>query len=184
MGLTRSSFIQLRTVEAAYELLRELGAPAKLLLHVQLVGEAAEILLTQLRTFPVHLDERFVRLGVALHDAGKILHPQELTTPGHQHEAAGEQLLIAHGVEPTLARCCRSHAQWQTLPCSLEELLIALADKLWKGRRQTQLETMIIEQITQQSSLNDWTVFMELDAGFEAIAAEGHLQLLRSQVMN
>jgi hypothetical protein len=41
------------------------------------------------------VDKRFVRLGVAFHDARKILHPEELIAKGTNHEAAGEALLIA-----------------------------------------------------------------------------------------
>lgn len=51
--------------------LQELAAPAKLILHVQLVAEAADALLLGYRQLPLVIDETLVQLGVALHDAGK-----------------------------------------------------------------------------------------------------------------
>jgi hypothetical protein len=170
----------LKTPQDAYQLMQQLGATPKLLRHVQLVGEAAELLVAELQYF--QLDDRLIRLGVAIHDAGKILHPQELSHPGNQHEADGETLLLSHGVEPAIARCCRSHAQWQTMACSLEELMIALADNLWKGKRNQSLEDLVIRELASRSQQDYWYVFMQMDACFEQIAAGGDNRLLRSQI--
>jgi hypothetical protein len=101
--------LDLNTVNDAYAMLQRLGAPPRLFCHVKLVGEAAELLIAKLQQLQVPVNEHFVHLGVAFHDAGKILHPEELVAKGTQHEAAGEQLLISNGVDPILARCCRSH---------------------------------------------------------------------------
>jgi HD domain len=174
--------LELSTVKDGYTLLQTLGASPQLIRHVKLVGEAAEVLVTKLRQLEVPFDQRFVRLGVAFHDAGKILHPEELVAKGTKHEAAGEQLLIANGVEPILARCCRSHGQWQTMDCCFEELLVALADSLWKGKRINQLENTVIQRVAALCQKDYWTLFVEMDSCFEAIAAEGDLRLLRSQV--
>jgi hypothetical protein len=51
-----------------------------------------------------------MRLGVMLHDVGKIVHSQELDGPGAEHEPAGERLLLDHGVSLEVARMCLSHA--------------------------------------------------------------------------
>ncbi|BAY08894.1 HD domain-containing protein [Calothrix sp. NIES-2098] len=168
------------TVHDAHKFLQQLGASSKLIRHVKLVGEAAELLIAKLHQLPVSFNAGFVRLGVAFHDAGKILHPEELTAKGNNHELAGEQLLIAHGVEPSLARCCRSHGQWESMECSLEELLVALADTLWKGKRISQLETMVIERLSALCKRDYWELFVEMDSCFEAIASEGDLRLSRS----
>jgi hypothetical protein len=130
----------------------------------------------------VPVDKRFVRLGVAFHDAEKILHPEELIAKGTNHEAAGEALLIANSVDPSLARCCRSHGQWDTMDCCWEELLVALADTLWKGKRSTLLEEKVIQKTATLGQKDYWELFVEMDACFEAIAAEGDVRLLRSQV--
>jgi hypothetical protein len=170
------------TVDDAYTMLQRLGASHRLICHVKLVGEAAEVLIAKLQQLQVPVDARFVRLGVAFHDAGKILHPEELVAKGTNHEAAGEQLLIANDVDPSLARCCRSHGQWQRMDCCFEELLVALADTLWKGKRNVQLEDEVIQRITALGQKDYWELFVEMDACFEAIAADGHSRLLRSQI--
>ncbi|WP_200929906.1 hypothetical protein [Nostoc piscinale] len=76
-----------QTVNEAYQFLEELGALPKLILHVKLVGEAADLLISKLHELQVQFDESFLRLGVVFHDAGKIIHPEELTAKGNNHEA-------------------------------------------------------------------------------------------------
>jgi hypothetical protein len=165
-----------------YQFLQELDASAHLILHVQLVGEAAELLIVKLQSLQIQFNENLVRLGVAFHDVGKILHPEELQVKGNRHEAAGEKLLLDRGVDPKLARCCRSHGQWQTLDCSLEELLVALADKLWKGQRVRPLEELVLNRLVALSDRDYWELFLEMDACFETIAGGGVDRLLRSQI--
>jgi hypothetical protein len=130
----------------------------------------------------VPFDAQFVRLGVAIHDAGKILHPAELDGAGAEHEPDGERLLLEHGVDPRLARCCMSHARWSTMDCSLEELLVALADKLWKGARHEELERRVIDAVAGKLGKGVWDVFVELDTAFEEIAAGGAERLERSRL--
>jgi hypothetical protein len=168
-------------VEDAYQFLQHLGASSKLIFHVMLVGEAADFLITKLQQLRVAFDKSFVHLGVAFHDTGKILHPDELVAKGNNHEADGEKLLISNGIHPNLARCCRSHGQWQTMECSLEELLVALADNLWKGKRNNQLEDIVIKKLATKCRKDYWELFLEMDSCFEIITAEGDLRLLRSQ---
>jgi hypothetical protein len=169
------------SIDAARNLLVSLGALPSLVTHVRLVGEAAEALLAELQRLGVPLDADFVRAAVALHDAGKILHPGELHGGGSEHEAAGDALLRAHGVDPALARCCLSHAQWDRMPCSLEELTVALADTLWKGRRNETLEKQIVDAVSERLGQSFWNLFVELDTCFESIAADGAERLLRSR---
>jgi hypothetical protein len=166
--------------EDAIKLLAQLGAPARLLQHVKLVGEAAELLIGQLDQLNIQIDQAFIRTGVIFHDAGKILYQAELSNKGNQHEAAGEQLLLQHGVDARLARCCRSHAQWQSMDCSLEELVIALADHLWKGKRSPELELAVIDECAVRLNCTRWDIFVVLDSHFESIAANGNERLRRS----
>jgi HD domain-containing protein len=168
------------TAADALVLLQTLGAPPRLLRHVELVGEAADALLLALTQQRVPTDAVFVRVGVVLHDAGKAIHPHELSGPGAAHEPAGERLLLDHGVPAKLARVCRSHAQWATLEVSLEELVIALADKLWKGVRVPALEERVIEGAAAATARDRWDLFIPLDAAFEEIAAGGDDRLARS----
>lgn len=166
----------------AMDLIRSLGAPARLQRHVELVGEAGEALLALLREQSVAVDEAFVRVGIVLHDAGKIRHPAELHGPGGEHEPAGEAMLLAAGASPELARVCVSHARWAAMDCRLEELAVALADKLWKGVRKTELEERFIDAAAAAGGHDRWNLFVALDSGFERIAADGPQRLARSAV--
>jgi len=166
----------------ALDLIRSLGAPARLQRHVELVGEAGEALLELLREQSVAVDERFVRIGIVLHDAGKIRHPAELNAPGGEHEPSGETMLLAAGVSPELARVCLSHARWAAMDCRLEELAVALADKLWKGVRKTELEERFIDAAAAVGERDRWSLYLALDSGFERIAADGGERLARSAV--
>lgn len=96
----------------AYELLKELGASDRLVSHAQLVSHAADLILREFKSLGVTCDVHIVELGAVLHDSGKIPHPEELSGPGSMHEQAGETLLLAHGVQPEIARCCISHGTW------------------------------------------------------------------------
>jgi len=73
----------------ALALLKDLGAPTRLLRHVELVAEAADILLMELRSLGLTVHDEFVRVGVILHDAGKVLYVNELLQSGAEHEPAG-----------------------------------------------------------------------------------------------
>lgn len=166
----------------ARALLHGLGASRRFIRHVELVGEAADRILEELDRLGVGTDAAFVRVGVALHDAGKILHPAELDEPGDAHEPAGEALLLQRGVTPQLARVCRSHARWHEMPVSFEELLIALADKLWKGVRRSELEERVIDAAAERLGKAWWDVYVQLDSVFERAAADGEDRLRRSRL--
>jgi HD domain len=145
-----------------------------------LVAEAAEILILQFQKLNLSFDPEWIKLGVAFHDTGKILYPIELTERGNKHEAAGEQLLLDRGIDPKIARCCRSHGQWNQMECSFEELAVALADCLWKGKRNVELEHLTISRAAQILNQDYWDVFVKLDDLFEEIARSGNLRLSRS----
>ena len=149
----------------------------KIIAHTRVVGEAAELLLAQLQRLHISHDADFVRVAVVLHDAGKILHPDELRGDGDEHEPAGEKLLLAQGVAPAGL----SHARWAGMPCSLEELLVALADSLSKGKRDAALEKQAIQAISERAGKEFWDLYIELDTCFESIAANGATRLMRSE---
>jgi HD domain len=176
------SFKNLQSVHDCYQLLQDLGAKPRLIQHVKLVGEAAEIIISQLQQLDILFDREWIRLGVAFHDAGKIPYPSELADRGNRHEAAGEILLLEQGIDPKIARCCRSHGQWQQLECSLEELVVALADNLWKGKRNNELEHRVITKIANMLDRDYWEIFIALDSGFEEVAATGASRLSRSTI--
>lgn len=164
----------------AFRLLSEWRAPARLCTHVVLVSEAADALIDQCVDLGVDFDGELVRIGVILHDVGKIRHPGELQGPGNEHEPAGERMLLDEGVRPEIARFCLSHARWRTMKCTLEELLVALSDALWKGKRVEDLELKVIDLMARKANKERWDIFTDLDSCFESIAAEGQARLDRS----
>ncbi len=151
------------------------------MVHAELVGEAAGELLFEMRQLGVPVQEDTVRLGAALHDAGKIIHPNELDSEGNQHEETGEMLLLRAGVPPAVACCCVSHARYASMEVSFEELLVALSDKLWKGKRDSALELRTVDEAAKLLNKDRWGVFCELDNCFERIAAQGSERLARSK---
>lgn len=151
-----------------------------MLTHAALVGEAADLLIEKCIELNLDIDFEFIQIGAAIHDTGKIIHTQEMTGPGSEHEPEGQRMLLAHGVSKSVARCCMSHARWSEMECSLEELLIALSDKLWKGKRVELLELMVIDRIASKLNIERWGIFQDLDAHFEFIAASGDDRLNRS----
>ena len=107
-------------------------------------------------------------------DFSKIKFPDELTGPGRQHE--DDAFLREHGVEPRLARFCRTHSRWdEELP--IEDLLVALSDCVWKGQRIDELEKQVINKIAEQTGVEEWEVFSGLDALLEEIASLGDEKL-------
>ncbi|MBX3199154.1 MAG: HD domain-containing protein [Labilithrix sp.] len=168
------------TVDEARAVLRELGAPDRLVRHGALVLEAAELLLERVRVLGVSVDDGLVRAGVMLHDTGKILHPNELAGGGSNHEEAGRGLLLERGIDPAVARCCVTHAQWASHECSLEELLVALADALWKGVRRDELERRVVDAMARRLMVDPWSIYVTLDTCFEEVADGGSERLSRS----
>jgi hypothetical protein len=169
------------TPSRALELLEDLGATPRLVRHHELVLEAATQLCDSLRRqLGVRFDRDQVLVGAAIHDAGKILHPNEMLEPGTRHEQDGERLLIQHDVPPTFARFCVTHASWAREEIAIEDLLVALADKLWKGKRDDDLERRVVEVVARDVERELWDVFDVLDSICEAIAAGGPQRLSRS----
>ncbi len=167
-------------LDETFQLLRIIGAPPRLLRHGELVCEAAELLIAGLQKLRVPIHADFIRVGAALHDAGKTVRPEELERPGSAHEPAGEALLLHHGATADIARVCRSHAQWREMDVTLDELLVALSDKLWKGVRNGALEELVVERVAAVTKKERWEAFTALDALFENVAADADGRLERS----
>lgn len=164
----------------AYDLLRKMGAPEHLVTHACLVEEVAQLLLYDLKMLGVQVDDNLVRIGAILHDVGKITQPGELSGPGSHHEGEGKSLLLRKGIESRIARCCVSHGNWRTMECTLEELLVSLADNLWKGKRIYDLELLVIDAVSSLLGRERWDVYPLLDSAFEKVASDGHERLQRS----
>ncbi len=168
------------TPRQALDMLVDLGASPWLVRHHELVLEAA--LLVCDRLTDVTFDRVAVLVGAALHDAGKIVHPEEMSVAGSNHEESGRDLLCGRGVSPSIARFCVTHAAWDAAGCSLEDRLVALADKLWKGKRDAALEKWLVDEIAVATHVEPWEVFDRFDAICEAVAADGPARLARSNL--
>lgn len=150
---------------AAAELVVSLDAAPRLAAHLRAVHDVASALVEWLtREYPgLAVDREAVLFGAATHDIGKTIHVEELSVPGIRHEAAGRRLLLDRGVEPRLARFAGTHGSWTAEGIELEDLLVSLADKVWKAKRVPDLEQLIVDRLAAFSGREPWEVFLSLD---------------------
>lgn len=171
------------TPEQAIAWLASRRAHPWLVRHHELVVEAAGVLVDGMTSrLSLDFDRDHVLLGAALHDAGKILHVEEMRERGHAHEEAGRTILRDAGFPDHLARVCVTHAAWSGKEATIEDRLIALADKLWKGKRDTELEDALIGEIAERLGKERWEVFDVVDAICEDVARDAPSRLRRSNV--
>jgi hypothetical protein len=160
-------------------LLTEVSAPPRLAAHLRAVHDVAVDIVGWVgEHYPAaRVDAEAVAFGAATHDIGKTLHPVELSGPGAEHEPAGETLLRRHGVEERLARFARTHAAWDGPDVEIDDLLVSLADKVWKGKRVPDLENRVVERLAASSGEQAWEAFMRLDDLLDRIAAGAEQRL-------
>lgn len=148
------------------DILAKYAAPPRLVAHLTVVHEVAIMLINLLgSSWPVlEYDRERVLMGAATHDVGKAVYTNELTGPGTQHEEIGPQLLLESGLPEAYARFARTHARWNQDPSAqLEDLLVAFADTIWKGKRDESLEQEVAQQIAMRCQEETWQVYMKLD---------------------
>jgi hypothetical protein len=161
------------------QLCEKLDAPDRLIAHLTLVHDAGvEIVDGLQQQFPMlNFYAEAVLFGAASHDLGKVLHPDELTGPGNRHETDGSGLLEANGISQELARFARTHGAWSREDLPLQDLLVALADCVWKGQRLEALEAQVVSRIAEQTGREAWEVFDKLDGLLDEIAHHGDERL-------
>jgi putative nucleotidyltransferase with HDIG domain len=152
----------------AAELLRDVQAPPRLVAHLRAVHDAAAELVGWVVKRGLAVDADAVLFGAATHDIGKALHRGELSGPGSEHEAAGRELLLERGVAPELAKYAAKHSTLSA-DSALDELLVSLADTVWKGKRRTELEDLVVARLTEAGGREVWDEFLELDTVLTAI---------------
>ena len=157
----------------AIGLCEKLKAPPRLVAHLALVHDVALELLDAIAAqWPsVRADRDAVAFGAGTHDLGKTACLGEIMEPGDEHAARGPAILEALGVPSNLARFARTHSAWRTEGVALEDLLVALADNIWKGSRYEPLETEVARRLAVLTGTEQWRILMGLDAILERIAA-------------
>ena len=156
-------------------LLNDHHAPPRLIAHLIVVHHIANQLVSALRrTWPgLSFDPYLVQMGAALHDVGKLTYPSELVSDGDYHEQAGYDLLVKAGIDPDIAKFAVTHSgRTSETGLRLEDILVALADKCWRGKRDRTLEDMLCRRISTDLSRPSWEVFSELDTILTSITEQ------------
>jgi hypothetical protein len=122
-------------------------------------------------------DARAVAFGAATHDIGKALHPEELSGPGAEHEGAGYGLLLSYGVAERYARFAQTHSAWNADGIGIDDLLVSLADKVWKAKRVRDLEQLLVDRLAVASGEAPWQAFLALDDVLGRIAGDADRRL-------
>lgn len=180
IALDETSDPVLRPLPAAVAaLLDEVGAPPRLVAHLRAVHDVAVQLVDWVgRHCPaLAVDREAVLFGAATHDIGKTLHPEELSGPGDRHEEAGRQLLLARGVRPEAARFAGTHASWGTPDADVADLLVSLADKVWKNKRVADLEDLVVAELSRAGGRPVWQEFLDLDEFLTGLGEGADLRL-------
>ena len=60
----------------------------------------------------------------------------------------------------------------------LEDILVAFADTIWKGKRDESLEQEIVRQIAQQCQEEIWNVYVKFDDLACELAKDAHERIL------
>ena len=152
--------------------------PQRLYAHLMIVHDVANKLLEEInRTWgSLNINKNLVLFGSATHDIGKTIYTNELSEVGHKHEQAGLQLLLSLGISEEKSKFAASHSSWSA-NSTLEELLVSLADKIWKGNRVHDLEDLLIERISTETKTECWAVFSLLDSIIDDIAKDADKRL-------
>ena len=74
------------------------------------------------------------------------------------------------------AKFAASHAVWSE-KSTIEELVVSLADKVWKGCLIQDLEDLLIEKIATETKIEHWRIFSLLDSIIEDITRDADERL-------
>jgi len=154
------------------ELLEILNAPVRLKRHLSIVHTTASEILTQLKVeWPVlKLNHKLILFGAATHDIGKTAITSELYESGKRHELTGMTILLNHGFTNEQSRFALTHGNWQDECLEIEDLLVALSDKIWKGTRLDDLERLLGQKLSSILNCDYWDVYVKLDSILSQVA--------------
>jgi hypothetical protein len=166
--------------QEAETLCARVDAPPRLVAHLILVHDVAFTLVERIaEEFPdLRVGRELILFGAAAHDLGKAIIREELIKPGSLHEARGVCLLESLGVPKEQARFAFTHGNWKDLDSlQIEDLLVALADKCWKGKRVDDLETTIVALLSKESGQEIWQCYSILDEIVQELATNADSRL-------
>lgn len=72
-------------------------------------------------------------------------------------------MLVDYGIKENLARFTITHSNWENENLKIEDLIVSLADKIWKGQRIDNLEEKVIAKISLFTNIDYWTVYLKID---------------------
>jgi len=169
-----------RLPEQAEDICKSVHAPPRLQAHLILVHDVACSLTAEFGiSFP---EAKFttddVLFGAATHDIGKAICPEELVASRESHTKKGFSLLKSLGIPERRARFALTHRNWKDdTTVNIEDLLVALADKCWKGKRVSDLERLIVDEVVRLTGKDRWQVFLTLDGIIERLSADADERL-------
>lgn len=165
----------------ALRIYQQLSISPRLLAHLVLVHDTACKLIECIDdAFPgLDFDHEAVLFGAAVHDIGKTVHPNELIESGKKkHQKAGVEILESLGVPDKKARFAFTHSNWNDpQKITLEDLLVALADKCWKGKRISQLESLTAETLSNATGKPAWECYASMDEIIQSLSRNADKRL-------
>ena len=169
--------------DKAQMLFEKLEIQGRLEKHLRIVHQTAlelsEAIHSQWTSLVFNLYE--VLFGAATHDIGKHLVKEELFKPGNKHQQAGYDLLVSENIEPSLARFALTHGSVLYNTLLIEDLIVIMADKLWKGKRIDELEEAFISKISKELSQDFWFIYTKAENIFSKLAEGADKRLLWQQ---
>jgi len=171
-NLKRKDLELLGLPEEITELLEILNSPVRLKRHLSIVHTTAFEILKQLKIeWPIlKLNQELILFGAATHDIGKTEITDELFESGKKHELTGKTILLNHGFTKEQSRFAITHGNWQDESLRIEDLLVALSDKIWKGNRVDDLEKLVGQKLSSMLNCDYWEVYGKLDSILSQIA--------------
>ena len=168
-------------VTEALSIQRDLDFPVRLIEHHRIVSEVTHALSEALNSIGLAIDSERAELMASIHDVGKSIVTDELSGVGSVHEELGVGVAESFGLPSSVSKICRSHNSQTTDGMDMEEIIVRLADKLWKGKRDFEFEQQAVSHFADYLGKDSWEVFMEADKIFEEVADSGHQRLETTQ---
>ncbi|MGQ0847119.1 MAG: phosphohydrolase [Sporichthyaceae bacterium] len=149
----------------AVQVLHEVAAPPRLAAHLRLVHDVAAQLVEALAgCVPgLDLDGEAVLIDAATHGM-----PDPALDGGSEGERA-----VHLCIDESLRRYAAESADWMELDVSVEDLVVFLADKIWKGHRESSLEAVAVDRIGADCGMTPAQAFAAIDPVLTRLAADG-----------